>query len=143
MVFLMYIAITGNSSVCPGSTIQLSDGTPNGDWSSSNTSIATVNNNGRVRGIRNGNVTISYTVQNSCGITTVSIPIAVSCTRIQKNSLGTTRNSTDELTLNVSVTPNPSQNFFTLIAQSSVLDVPLRYRYSICKIAWLTSIQRV
>ncbi len=117
--------ITGNSSVCPGSNLQLSDGTPNGDWSSSNNSVATVNNNGRVRGIRNGNVTISYTVQNSCGMTTVSIPIAVSCGGVQKNSLGTITNSDDQLTLNVSVSPNPSQNFFTLIAQSSVLDVPL------------------
>ena len=29
------------------------------------------------------------------------------------------------LTLDVSVSPNPSQNFFTLIAQSSVLDAPI------------------
>jgi len=116
--------ITGSPSVCPGSTIQLSDGTPNGDWSSSNTSIATVNNNGRVRGIRNGKVTISYTVQNGCGMKTVSTPIAVSCS-FQKNSLGAATNSADVLTLNVSVSPNPSQNFFTLITQSSVLDVPV------------------
>ena len=118
-------AITGGSSVCPGSNLQLSDGTPGGDWSSSNTSIATVTNNGRVRGIKNGNVTISYTVQNSCGMTTVNTPIAVGCSGIQKNSLGTTTNSADELTLNVSVTPNPTQNFFTLIAQSSVLDATI------------------
>ena len=119
------LAITGSSSVCPGSTIQLSDGTTNGDWSSSNTSVATVNNSGSVRGIKNGNVTISYTVSNSCGMKTVSAPVAVGCSSIQKNSLGTITNSADELTLSVSVTPNPTQNFFTLITQSSVLDVPL------------------
>ncbi len=118
-------AITGNSSVCPNSTIQLADGTPNGNWSSSNTSVATVNNSGTVRGIKNGNVTISYAVQNSCGMTTVSTPIAVGCSGIQKNSLGTTTNSDDELTLNVSVTPNPTQNFFTIITQSSVLDASI------------------
>jgi hypothetical protein len=116
--------ITGSPSVCPGSTIQLSDGTPNGDWSSSNTSVATVNNNGRVRGIRNGNVTISYTVQNGCGTKSVSIPIAVSCGSVQKNSLAII-NSDDQPTLNVTIGPNPSQNHFTLIAQSSVLDVPI------------------
>jgi uncharacterized protein YjdB len=112
-------AITGSSSVCAGSNTLLSDGTSNGDWSSSNTSIATVNNNGRVRGVKNGNVTISYTVQNSCGSTTVNFPFTVGCSGIQKNSLATTN---DGLTLDVSVSPNPSQNFFTLIAQSSVLD---------------------
>jgi uncharacterized protein YjdB len=117
-------AITGSSSVCAGSTTQLSDGTSNGNWNSSNTTIATVTNNGRVRGVKNGNVTISYTVQNSCGSTTVNLPFTVGCSGIQKNSLAAT-NSTDGLTLDVSVSPNPSQNFFTLIAQSSVLDVPL------------------
>jgi len=115
-------AITGSSSVCAGSTTQLSDGTSNGDWSSSNTTIATVNNNGRVRGIKNGSVTISYTVQDGCGSTTVNYPFTVGCSGIQKNSLATTN---DALTLDVSVSPNPSQNFFTLIAQSSVLDAPI------------------
>jgi hypothetical protein len=70
-------------------------------------------------------VTISYTVQNSCGIKTVSTQIAVNCSSFQKNSLGATGNSTDELALDVTVGPNPSQNFFTLIAQSSVLDAPI------------------
>jgi hypothetical protein len=115
-------AITGSSSVCAGSTTQLSDATANGNWSSSNTTIATVSNNGRVRGIKNGNVTISYTVQNGCGSSTVDFPFAVGCSGILKNSLTTTN---DVITLDVSVSPNPTQNYFTLIAQSSVLDVPL------------------
>ena len=100
----------------------MSDATANGNWSSSNTTIATVSNNGRVRGIKNGNVTISYTVQNGCGSSTVDFPFAVGCSGILKNSLTTTN---DVITLDVSVSPNPTQNYFTLIAQSSVLDVPL------------------
>ncbi len=55
---------------------------------------------------------------------TVSMPVAVSCS-FQKNSLGAATNSDDQLSLNVTVGPNPSQNFFTLIAQSSVLDAPI------------------
>jgi Bacterial Ig-like domain (group 2)/Secretion system C-terminal sorting domain len=116
--------ISGSSSVCPGSTIQLSDATPNGTWSTSNLSVATVNNSGRVRGIRNGRVTITYSVSNGCGTQTADIDIAVTCS-FRKNSLGAATNSQDQLTLDVSVSPNPSQNFFTLITQSSVLNAPV------------------
>ena len=59
--------ITGNSTVCTKSTIQLSDNTPGGLWSGSNLPIATVSNNGVVTGITSGNAVINYTVSNSCG----------------------------------------------------------------------------
>ena len=54
-------AITGTAATCPGSTTQLSDATPSGVWSSSNTGVATVSVSGRVTGVTVGNVTISYT----------------------------------------------------------------------------------
>ena len=50
------------SSVCIGTTITLSDATPGGVWSSSDTSIATINASGVVTGIANGTVTITYSV---------------------------------------------------------------------------------
>jgi gliding motility-associated-like protein len=55
-------AITGNSNTCANSTTSLSDATAGGNWSSSNTAIATVSAAGVVTGIAPGNVVISYTV---------------------------------------------------------------------------------
>ncbi len=60
-------AITGPTTLCPGSTITLSDATGSGTWSSGNTSIATVGTSGIVTGVAVGNAVISYAVSNSCG----------------------------------------------------------------------------
>ena len=55
-------AITGGTTVCAGSTINLTDATPGGVWSSSNTAIATISGTGLVTGIVPGSATISYVV---------------------------------------------------------------------------------
>ena len=70
--------ITGPDSVCIGATISLSDATPGGTWSSSNTAIATVGSGtGIVTGVSAGNDIISYAVTNLYGTTTVTKTITV------------------------------------------------------------------
>jgi len=59
--------ITGGTSLCVGETLQLANATPGGTWSSSDTSIATVDSNGLVTGIVSNFVDIIYTVSNGCG----------------------------------------------------------------------------
>lgn len=56
--------ISGPTSLCIGNTITLSsDGDIGGEWTSSNTSVATVNiSTGEVLGVANGSVTLTYTV---------------------------------------------------------------------------------
>ena len=54
--------ITGVTTVCAGSTTTLSDATSGGTWSSSNTSVATINQNGVVTGISQGSSTITYSI---------------------------------------------------------------------------------
>ncbi|RYD99076.1 MAG: hypothetical protein EOP54_05455, partial [Sphingobacteriales bacterium] len=58
-------AITGTNTVCINSTTQYSNTTSGGVWSSSNTSVATVNSSGLVTGVSAGTATITYMVTNS------------------------------------------------------------------------------
>lgn len=59
--------ITGPNTVCEGSTITLSDATPGGTWSSSNTAQTTAGSTtGDITGVANGTPTISYTMPDGC-----------------------------------------------------------------------------
>lgn len=59
-------AISGPSTVCVGSNITLTDGTPGGTWSSSNVLLAAITTySGLVTGMGGGYVTITYTVGSS------------------------------------------------------------------------------
>jgi uncharacterized protein YjdB len=69
--------ITGSSTVCLGSTTQLTDVTSNGTWSSSNNLIATVGSTGIVNGLVAGSATIYYSVTNGCGTATAPHLITV------------------------------------------------------------------
>ncbi len=55
-----------DTAVCANSKINFSCSTPNGIWSSSNPSIATVTNTGTVTGIAAGTVVVSYIIINEC-----------------------------------------------------------------------------
>ena len=75
-------AITGAAAVCIGSSATLSDVTSGGAWSSSNTLVATVGSTGSVSGIATGPATISYTLTNGCGSSSVTDVIAVDSTPV-------------------------------------------------------------
>ncbi len=59
--------ITGASSACSGTSLQLSNATSSGTWSSSNNNLATVDNSGAVATLSAGSVDVLYTLTNSCG----------------------------------------------------------------------------
>ena len=80
--------VTGNNAVCVNSTIQLSDNTSGGTWSSSNPSSAIINNNGLLIGIATGTTTISYSVTNTCGTTTQSTVITTNDIPLVNNITG-------------------------------------------------------
>ena len=78
-------SITGVSSICVGGVVTLTDVTPSGVWSSSNSAIASINSGGVVTGFATGAITISYSLTNTFGCTTtaflpftVALPIAAS-----------------------------------------------------------------
>ncbi len=72
-------AITGATQVCAGGTTTFADATSGGVWSSSAPGVATVDaSSGVITGITAGSAaTISYTVSNGCGPTTVTKTITV------------------------------------------------------------------
>ena len=73
--------INGILTVCPGATTTLSDTVGGGAWSSATPAVATVGSStGVVTGITFGTTTISYTVNNSCGIAAATTVVTVSAT---------------------------------------------------------------
>lgn len=66
--------ISGTTSLCAGGTTMLSNTTAGGNWSSSNTAIATVNTFGMVSGVSGGVATITYSTAAGC-YKTVSITV--------------------------------------------------------------------
>lgn len=66
--------ITGGNEICIGTTLALSSSTLSGTWTSSNTSVATVNASGIVTGLSAGTTTISYAITN-LGCTTTNTQV--------------------------------------------------------------------
>lgn len=62
-------AITGDTGVCVGKTVQLGNATAGGVWSSSNTSVAAVNATGLVVAGSTGIAVITYTIGGACPAT--------------------------------------------------------------------------
>jgi gliding motility-associated-like protein len=69
--------ISGPSSMCQNETIQLTNTTSGGTWSTNNPAIAIVNNDGAITGISAGNATIKYTLNNGNCTATVEKIITV------------------------------------------------------------------
>ncbi len=100
--------ISGPSSVCAGSTVTFtrSGGSAGGTWSSSNTSVATVNSSGTVTAVGNGNAVISYAVTSGCATNSSTQPITVTTApNIVANNITA---STDPNSCSASVTLGPN-----------------------------------
>ena len=70
--------IFGDSVVCQGAGISLSESISGGSWSSGDVTIATVDSfSGMVTGIGGGNVLISYTIVSACGTAVATYPVTV------------------------------------------------------------------
>jgi len=67
--------ITGKTTLCKGTTSALLNTAFSGVWSSSNTSIATINTSGVVTGLSAGNTTISYYAPNTCDTAQIKVTV--------------------------------------------------------------------
>lgn len=70
-------AITGDTVLCSGSVGTLTDTTSGGVWTSSTTSVATIDGSGHWSAVSAGMATISYTKANSCFTTVRVRPVRV------------------------------------------------------------------
>ena len=101
------VAITpGSASVCTGSSVTLSDGTPGGAWTvdPGSSAVATVTSSGMVTGLSQGVATISY---SACGSVTRDVTVTGYSGSISSNSPLCT-GSTLSLTSSISPTPTYS-----------------------------------
>ena len=96
-------SISGPGSVCVGFSITLTDASPGGVWSSSNSTADVLG--GMVTGLVPGTDTISYTVTSTCGSVSTSAPITVNPSTIASPvsgpsglCMGTTATYTDATT---------------------------------------------
>ena len=70
-------SISGTSTVCEGASTTLSDAAAGGVWSSTNTTVATINTTGVVTGVSAGTTLISYLVTNGCGSAAATFAVTV------------------------------------------------------------------
>jgi uncharacterized protein YjdB len=83
--------VSGFAMVCPGGTTTLAaSGMPGYNWSSGNTSFATVNGSGVVSGVAVGTVAISYSGTNICGTSVASTIVTVNLPPVAGTVTGTT-----------------------------------------------------
>ena len=107
-------AITGSTNACIGATTALSNTVAGGTWSSSNTTIATVDAfSGVVTGVSTGSVIITYTVVNPCGTSFVvhaeavnPMPVVAAITGINHQCEGATSTLSDATTGGVWISSN-------------------------------------
>ena len=77
LTFPIVAPISGPTSVCEASMIDLNDASLSGMWSSSSTGTATINSAGEVVGISAGTATMTYTISNGVCSTSSSYVITV------------------------------------------------------------------
>ena len=115
--------ISGTTSVCAGSTTQLSsNGVGGGIWSSTNTAAATVNASGLVSGVAGGTATIRYTVTAGSCTNTATALVTVNAAPNAGTISGTATiclGATTQLASNGDAGGTWSSNFMTVATVNS------------------------
>jgi hypothetical protein len=107
--------VTGAATVCPGSTIHLSNTVTGGIWAAGNVN-ATVSPTGDVTGVFPGTVSVMYIVITSCNVDTAAHLVVVKTEAECINSVNPSAVRTEEL----KIYPNPSSGSFAIELPESV-----------------------
>ena len=113
--FMDTASILGTSTICANSTSVLTHPVAGGTWASSDTNVATINQNGVVSSVVPGTSTISYTYAlNNCqfsdtfNISIVAAPVITGTTSVGQGEAITLSASTTAASSNAWVSSNPS-----------------------------------
>ncbi len=79
---LLVPAISGAATICPGTTVTLSNAVAGGNWHSSDTTVASISSSGLVTGVSLGLTNITYTHVDSCGVSFAVQPLNVTSTAV-------------------------------------------------------------
>ena len=105
--------VSGATELEPGTEAVLFDMTPGGNWSSTDETVATVNDKGKVTGVADGTTVISYSITNSCGVAASTIAITVDESAGRKaNTTGVAATTTTVASLQIF--PNPTKGTFNV-----------------------------
>jgi len=119
--------IAGITTVCINTTSQLSDKTPNGVWSSKNTSIATIDDNGLVTGLTVGKALIRYLDSNMCGQDSALRTISVIGTKLTSKDTVTSRPTCIyPLTGSISIAVTGSESPYTFNLNGNTYTAPFK-----------------
>ena len=80
--------VLGSTTIYAGQSTTLSDPTSGGTWTSSATSVATIDGSGILYGVAPGTATISYQVTNVCGTSVANVTVTINPTDIITASAG-------------------------------------------------------
>ena len=80
--------IKGNTTFCSGTTNQLTCVTSGGNWSSTNTSVATVDSTGLVSGTNAGTTTITYSITSNGCTTAKTLDLIINASPVVGNISG-------------------------------------------------------
>jgi gliding motility-associated-like protein len=130
-------ATSGTATVCEGSTVTLTNGTPGGVWSTQNNLIATTNAFGLVTGVSAGTTNIDYTVTSNGCASVASFSVTVDAALSVSSIIGTTdicigansqlTNATNGGTWSSSNTGVATVNSSGLVTSVSVGTTTIRY----------------
>jgi hypothetical protein len=106
------------SGFCKNKTFTVVGSPSGGVWSTSNSSVVTINCNGVVNTIATGNAALTYTYTNSVGCSNSRI---ISGNVVACASRGINEASSEELVASgFTIYPNPAKTFFSLLVNSLV-----------------------
>ena len=135
-------AITGTTSIFATGSSNLTDATPGGVWSSTNTGAATVGSTGHVSGVAAGTTTISYTITNACGsiAATVNVTVAPVPSSFTRGNLVVVQTGNGSAALGSTATPIALVEFTTAGAPTGlIVPMPTTGTYSLTNSGSATS----
>ncbi|MCW3122015.1 MAG: hypothetical protein JWQ38_1507 [Flavipsychrobacter sp.] len=114
--------VLGINYACPATTVILTETVPGGVWTSSNTTVATINNLGLVHAIKPGSAVFTYTLNGACGCSaSLNYPFKTLAYEACMNTTAGVATPPNSNTIEtIHAWPNPNEGTFTINMESGI-----------------------